>query len=690
MKDTSAKHSEQHQIAAQPPVVSRLGRRAFLCRLSAVAAAAAGLAMAWRRGVEEWYSPDAARREVEELLRADRILALGEIPKAWDVATFVSTGSLTGLLQALEGVTVRAPKLQGVELTIRKIGLSPDAGMTRAAIDIEAHDRAENIALCLRVNAIFQYKGTFSAARDGDIGTDTVARFGFTAASIKPVLKLLGLSGSAGDLAGRLIGEGVVRMFSDSLQVDVPLTKNGIKVGVGFKEPETRKLPTDDGRGSVTLQASMPFNELKLPVTLIAPLSTPKGFFLLASSKHALPLPDKYAELIAASIDREPELRRELRGKVMRALDRIAVPTDRIAIWINAAPLAEHIAGQYNSLSDRDRTLTLKSVARTGHLKEDMHKADIVGEGGYRIDLVDDAAATAVARFSKASAEWKDGRLWLTAGASADAEARLKVHVDPYVGGGFSFGATIRGGLAAFRHSESLVVDRFETSHGQVLVAGTAPKRTEIELTLLTGGDVKIGARTYHFLGDKAGAPDMIVDPLPRYQALSELVGKDAVVEGPAYLQRIVKVDAFSADADGYSLILETRFDRVSEMPTEADRKALLSGITIAVGEAWHRRYDPPPAKPRATVFLFAGQEFGPNNELVKIFKQIGEFADRTKHNAEVAWEDISRIARNPLKAPEVIHDVLGRTARETERAVQNIATGAEKVRDWVGKRLGL
>lgn len=690
MTAVSAKHSEQHHITAQPGVAPRLGRRAFLTRLSAVAAAAAGLAVAWRRGVEEWLSPDAARQEVEELLRADRILALGDIPKAWDVATFVSTGSLTGLLQALEGVTVRAPKLQGVELTIRKIALSPEAGLSRAALDIEAHDRAENVALGLRVNTLLQYKGTFTAARDDGTGIDTVARFGFAAASIKPAVKLLGLSGSAGELAGRLIGEGVVRLFAESLQVDVPLARDDISVGIGFKEPEARKVPTDDGRGSVTLQASMPFNELEVPVTLIAPLSTPQGFFLLASSKHALPIPDKFAELIAASIDREPELRRELRSKVMRALDRIAVPADRIAIWINAAPLAEHIAGQYNALSDRDRTLTLKSVARTGHLKEDMHKADIVGEGGYRIDLADDTAASAVARFSKASTEWKDGRLWLTAGASADAEARLKVHVDPYIGGGFSFGATIRGGLAAFRHTESLVIDRFETSHGQVLVAGTAPKRTEIELTLLTGGDIKIGARTYHFLGDKAGAPEVIVDPLPRYQELSELVGKDAVVEGPAYLRRIVKVNAFSADADGCSLILETRFDRVSEMPNEADRKALLSGITAAVGEAWHRRYDPPPAKPRATVFLFAGQEFGPNNELVKIFKQIGEFADRTKHNAEVAWEDINRVARNPLKAPEVIHDVLGRTAKEAERAVQNIATGAEKVRDWVGKRLGL
>lgn len=68
---------------------------------------------------------------------------------------------------------------------------------------------------------------------------------------------------------------------------------------------------------------------------------------------------------------------------------------------------------------------------------------------------------------------------------------------------------------------ESLIVEHIETTHGHVLTVRAVPICTEVELALVIGNSMQVGARTYHLAGDRPGHPTPIVDPLPRFVGMN-------------------------------------------------------------------------------------------------------------------------------------------------------------------------
>ena len=78
-------------------------------------------------------------------------------------------------------------------------------------------------------------------------------------------------------------------------------------------------------------------------------------------------------------------------------------------------------------------------------------------------------------------------------------------------------------------------------------------------------------------------------------------------------------------------------------------------------------------------MFLFAGHDFGPNNELVKAVKALAKAMDQTGKVAKVTAQQIETVLKDPSKAPEVAVEVLGKVEREVRRFIERL----EKMLGW-------
>lgn len=78
--------------------------------------------------------------------------------------------------------------------------------------------------------------------------------------------------------------------------------------------------------------------------------------------------------------------------------------------------------------------------------------------------------------------------------------------------------------------------------------------------------------------------------------------------------------------------------------------------------------------------FLFAGQPFGANNEIVKVLKGFGDALKRQGKNLEQAKDDIVRVLKKPSDAPAVAAEVAKRGAKVIKNAPKDICNGVAHV----------
>jgi hypothetical protein len=121
--------------------------------------------------------------------------------------------------------------------------------------------------------------------------------------------------------------------------------------------------------------------------------------------------------------------------------------------------------------------------------------------------------------------------------------------------------------------------------------------------------------------------------------------------------------DAYRFAAD----VIVTR--HAGEVPVIAFDPALAEGQTAALKSEWMRQVAPSCPSKSPSKFLFAGQDFGPNNEFVKALQRLARAAELTKHNAKVAWDDVETVVKDPSKLPAKAAEIVGRVGRELGRA---------------------
>ena len=58
-------------------------------------------------------------------------------------------------------------------------------------------------------------------------------------------------------------------------------------------------------------------------------------------------------------------------------------------------------------------------------------------------------------------------------------------------------------------------------------------------------------------------------------------------------------------------------------------------------------------------IFLFAGEDFGPNNEIVKALVAIRKGVEQADKILEISWDRIQTVVKDPKEAPTIAAEVL-------------------------------
>jgi hypothetical protein len=639
-----------------------------------------------------WSSPDALKSEVTELMIVSKAMESGNVPGDWAAVGFVSTASIRQLTRALEGVSVDVPSI-GAALTLSRAELLPDVGRTKVAFVIDAKHKATGLAVGLAVETYLQYH---HIARSGpEERLETVLRFG--AASIKPVASWGVMRSSTSDFAARLIGAGAVKAFAERLQVtipysiDLPLTI-GIEKNKQGQHKEIMHLP-DTPVSTWRVEAEVEMIESDIGPTFKTLVAVPSsdGLWLLAG------LNDIGRSSLSAngSANELTKQRDRLRDKVAGQLKALPAQKNGFAVWVSKSVFSA-VADNYNALPQSAKVIRLKTIKAEGSLVEAEDK--IAGQkGGYRVSFRGNDAASATINLGTASASWepKEG-LSITAAANATATAALDVFVDPYIGGGVTTKATLRGKTAPYLHQERVSFEKMGTKQGEVLIAGAVSNCREVEYELTTGGEVEIGARMYVHLRKDAGSPTLIADPLPRYENLLRTLGvseSDLLDMRPTWIERRVSIAEFRTDSKGYFFSGSATFARVANVPSEAESDAAKKSLEDEVEAYWDKKH-PACGPTSATKILFAGQDFGPNNEIVKAVKRIADAVSRQvelqKHNFEVAEEDLKKVVQDPREAPKVAGEIVKRGARELAKVPGKVVNEVQRFAKKMKKKLRL
>lgn len=627
-----------------------------------------------------WEQGGRLQSEVLELQAAERTFRHGKIPFDWDAGVFVSAETLSAAFQSLEGVRAAAVKIPNTKLEIRKAKLRTDVGRTYANLKVTARQENVDLEAALDIEGFLQYRG---AELRGD-PAEPKAVFAFTTTRITPSAKWLFLSTKTSRLASRLIATGVARAFSDTLILEIPLILDP-ELKVGFKKNDKNEnskektVPTGNA-GTVTLKETMPESDIGPKMRSWVPLNTPNGIWLLASrTDQMIGVPDPAG---AERSDSElKKLRDQLRKTVAAAIENITAPSGQIAIWLNKTVLLA-IPQNFNLLNDDLRTYKVASIGHKGNLIDEMKKADVVGEGGYRVYLQGDNAVHGKLITSNAKGTWiKGSGFTLVANAKAHANMDITIEVDPYIGGGVTIDTMVEGG-ASGAYEERLLLERVTASQGDVLAFGHQPKCKQLELTMLAGGEIEFGARTYENIGDKLDPADVLIDPLPRYQVVAKALNaeeSEQVKIEDAWIKRQVHLEEIRADDNGYWLRVRPQFELVRQKPDDKQLLADKARMLVEVEKTWQQTWAPRCPAKRAPVFLFAGQDFGPNNEIVKAVKRIldelSKQKDLQKHNVKVAVEDVKTVIKNPAEAPKVAANVAKRGLKETGKGAKKVIT---------------
>ena len=192
-------------------------------------------------------------------------------------------------------------------------------------------------------------------------------------------------------------------------------------------------------------------------------------------------------------------------------MNEFPTPNADVAIYANASLFDKGIES-LNRLSIEQRTINVKLVSKEGYLVEDYKEADVVGRGGYSIQFRDDKSMTGSVQLPTLSATWSEGSgLTLIGNMQVRATARLRLHIDPYIGGGFhtTFGVD---GSATLPVRIALDARHISLDDGTTAaVIGPSIRCVQFPIKFESGGDLKLGIVSYEYLGERQPSPEILM-----------------------------------------------------------------------------------------------------------------------------------------------------------------------------------
>lgn len=653
---------------------------------------------------------------------ADQSLELAE-DGGWTAMAGINDAAINAAFEAIEGAILKSTEegiLQGSEITLEEVEVSPGLGAMDAAVALTA--RRDGITLGLVLEGAVLVSGIENGSREVEVaGQKRVVRTSEISLRIDPVTVSPSLapaeldrdqSGFWTDLAPGLAN---VILPADLLTVRFPLQAEFYQE-IGLDEERTTVLDeTTDA--SVTYHLSMPKDEILVGLAYGAPVYTGSAVWVMAREVAETPpeirprqRPEgNLEEIEAAARALDEDIKRRL-GSVQRMLEGVEAP--RVALAVDNRVLTS-IRTEIMSLPEDRRRLTVRLRDRSGKLSETRWRDDILGEGGTYVEIDCPDCGSLDAQLHDLSFE-TSGEVWRAeASLSARAEGSLHAHFDPLIGGGAGTSVGMEGTTGGVQTIGVELRSRIQSSDGghRAALLAVQPSCNRLELIATTDGRMKfdvgwmsmprVGARLFVPVGAEAVEPVLVMASEPLYlywQEPIQVSGNEA--SGGWWLTMPKLASVLTVSPSEFALQdgqMRAAIDvAVRHVPSSSDaeaRAAARAALAVeeaeassAAREATAKLLDEAREESRckdANVgmrVLLGDVEFGPNNEIVKFFRN--------------AWNDITKglgpnneIVKFLDGAGETFHQVdaihLGLTEGIIDEAGNVVAYGAKAVKDF-------
>lgn len=604
-----------------------------------------------------WYQREIVIADVraakwQQLSASVETIKRGEFPQSWLAGAYISNQVFSSLLDAEQGTRVEVAGVKDYEdlvLTIDSARLIAHTEGPEIALEISAASPKNKLAVRLRTSGILLYRGVSASSTADAVKAD----FGLVLTELKPQLSWSGLSFGVPVALRELVVTGVMKTFSESLVVTVPVSS---KLELSFGGLREEVVPIKETGGSIKLQWGGELTKLSRPIAYSVPLYTEAGVWLLATDAAALP-PKASGPEHPTENDLDA-----LRNTLAKLLPEAAKPKGDLAVWLNSRFVLD-IIKDVAALPAERRTIVVRSIEASGDLFEKRWRDDVLGKGGVKLYPVNNNFLAITATIAPPTATWVPQQgINLALPATVEAAANVHWHIDPLVGRGFGHDLGLSG-KAAQTLSARVGLQIVKLPKAELAVFAPALECVNVPIQIAASGDIKVSAKTGFLVFDKPTTPSIFMDPLPRRVSLA---AKDPPKEGtpeskpakPGEIQ--VKVSWKLPEIDvtltpvtvqitelGYYVEAKAAVAPASKA-TEAEIKAQRDAIADELKTYWESTVQQTCPKQDDLRVTVAGIEIGPNGlgvQAIKAFEQGAREVDKAVRQAgKSVGEHVKRI----------------------------------------------
>ena len=574
------------------------------------------------RTISEWRS----------LSETDDLLKEKPIPEAWPAGVFISERGLNNALESLkDGQISYDPEFKPDEDTVvnlRTVTADLQPGFAWVYFRLDAYSKKRDLTVKFGGQASLDFKGI----EEGENG-NAQAVFALSPLRLDPEFGWGWFNFNLRRYATHLIESGLVLRFTEAFTLKLPF-KN--KITYDLKQNFTETLPVRDRQNEnwIKVQVTVPPHELSQKIQTASAVVLDGGIWLLTDfheKPRATKTIDPPAEIQADIVKKRKNLEQIRRPKLNDA---------DVAFWINGT-VAHLIQDKIEQLPVANRTATIKSVEFKGRLADQEWRDEVLGKVGVFAELANPGAIAASVVMKAVRMSWTKGRrLRVSFNAQTEAEASVKLEVEPVIGGGV--GTTLRLlGNTGMESALDASIEIREVGENKVVMLKPNIGCGEVDVPLQTDGKAKfaeawvsvppVAANITVPVGQQI-VPDLLLfSDLPFQRHGRGPDGKPAKIKNgddhflfaPAWTEAQYALVPRRVEGDDSGIWLAAKLSTkfLNSETLGYDRAAAEKKLAASVTEVQAR--GDCPGEPGFDLKI-GDLAFGSNNEIVKFFRERG------------------------------------------------------------------
>ena len=612
------------------------------------------------------YNTSLAAQELKSLQTLESWLGTGANPDSVDLAIGLSEDALSRALQSLRGVKGKTTSIEGVVLEVSDARVELHPGNIQLFLSLNAHREGSSAHITVNAQGVLLIDRV-EVTENGSIASRAHYRIGIREVSTELNLGLVSFRTLG--IVNEVVASHAAKEFSESLRFSMPLH---IPARVNFDFPKTEEIETDHGKFTIKYEMSEPAILIDAALHIIPsiPTSDAVWFFVMAKTHRDSRLADDKA-IQDKEISVTEEKVEQARGRVAALVNQFPTFDSDVVVFANPE-LFHTVVDTFNHLSDKQRQIDIKLLSRKGHLAKEYKKADIVGTGGYSIEFMDNGSMAGSAQLSRLNPIWsEDNGLTLSGDIRVGANAALRLHIDPYAGGGFHTKVSVRASTTIPLRVRVEARQVALESGASAAVIGPVIECVQFPVRFEDEGALKLGFISYEYLGKEQSRPQVLMSSDTHWsQIAKEGVEGSLQFDEDYWIGIRIVPEAIVTGVHGYRFFgrLESS---IAEGPKPQSPKA--TDQVRSVQRSWNKAVQTSCPEKRPLKYLFAGMKFGPNNTIVRALSAAVAGVDLATETVTLPLKVLKTLVTNPKNSLKELGTGLKKVGKKVEKVGKKV-----------------